>query len=770
MVATPTPSSKPPSTSLDAAISYQKRNWRALPVDYKSKECHVSGWQNYQVEEQGLATAFADPHNVGILLGASELTDVDVDSPDAVPFLGWLPPTEAKWGRLGNPNSHHLYAGARSTKSFKNSHGVIIEIRSHGCYAVVPPSMHPDGELYAWESYGKPGEGCDLETAIVKIAIAATLLAAWHSGVRHHLTLAIAGLLLKAGWHSYEVLDFVTAVAKAAGDQEIADRQAAVESTAAHAESGAPIAGYSKLVELVSKQDADAIRSWAGGSAQNLVELASNAKSVSEKRHVALELRGDLRARGMFYRTSRTAELLYFHQTERELYTLNSADFRALCGELYGINGKEPVWSYIEEHLQQFCLRKGEPIEFFQFARFQNNKLYVHAGGQRLLRLDGTTIEEMDNGDDGVLFMSDPSLAPIYPDYDYSGSPVREHLVRIANAVDQSQLDLYEIFIYSLFFESRLPTKPILLFKGQKGSGKTSTARSLKRALFGPTANVDTGMASKEDAFWAGICNSSLVCIDNVDTLVPWLADALAVVATGATFKRRKLYETNTLVEYQPRCFVMVTSRNPESFTRDDVVDRLLLIEVERRKEFIEESQLMANIDTQRPRIWGELLTKLNEIVAALLKPIDKSPLSHRLADWARLANVFAPLLGIDEIEQKLKAMEASKVEFALDDHPLVQALDEWITQQAQPDFIASGDLFKAIAKIFESKGETFGIKNAKAFGMQLKHLRSELDTRYKIEDKIGASNKKLYRFSKLVLDPNLQLPDKTMQKLASKL
>ena len=744
-----------------AAKKYNNLNWKVLPVDPKSKSCHMKGWQNFKIEAEDIPAAFIEPCNVGILLGASMLTDVDIDSTHAHPFLKWLPSTGAIWGRPGNPNSHHLYEGECQSRSFKNSSGAIIEIRSHGCYAVLPPSVHPEEESYNWESFGKPGKGDSLEQAVTKIFIAATLSIYWKTGVRHDLALAISGLLLKAGWVKDDVLDFVVTVAKAAGDNEIDDRKTAVNTTADNFLVGLPVSGYSKLVDILGEQDANAIGKLLGTNEPDLNELVAGAVTIKGKKSAAHLICKDLMSRGVFYKTKLTADLLFFHQAERELYTLGSAEFRAFCGELYDINGKEPVWSYIEEQVQQYCLRKGKLTEIFLFSRYQKDKLYIHAGGQRVYRLDGDNIDEISNGDDGILFKSDPSLASIYPDYNFMGSPVRDHLVNITNAVDPDRLDLYETLIYSMFFESRLPTKPIVLLTGPKGSGKTSAGRALKRAFHGSAADVDSGMASKEDAFWAGICHNSLVCIDNVDTLIPWLADNLALVATGGKYQRRKLHETNTLMEYQYRCFVIVTSRNPQSFTRDDVVDRLLLIEVERRKDFKEESYLLAQIEAQRPKIWGELLTNLNKMVDRLKKPMSTSPMPYRMADWARLAICFAPMLGIDDVEKKLKAMEASKVEFALDDHPLVTALEAWIALNPEEDFISSGDLFKAISQRYEEKNEKFGINSAKAFGVQLRNLRSELETRYKIEDKKGTGNKRLYRFRIIEQDASQQLHEK---------
>lgn len=735
-------------SSVSAALEYRAKGFRVLPVPYRSKACPTKGWPNLLIESAEIPAAFSDPCNVGVILGGSGYTDVDVDSELAVPFLHWLPSTGAVWGRASRPRSHYLYQGARKSQSLKNSAGVILEIRSQGCYAVVPPSVHPSGEPYVWEQCGEPGDGTDLEERTKLIAIASTLLLHWQPGRRHAIALAGGGLLLSNRWTRDDVVGLMAEVATAAGDREVEDRKLAVLTSADRIASGQPVSGIAALAELMPKEDAQKLAAWAGVDGLDLGDLASTAKSVREKRRVARAIRQDLESRGVFYRTHGDGELLFFHKPEHELYPLGSSRLRALCSHLYGINGKEPIWSYLEEELRAHCLRSGDAAEFFRFARYQAGKLYIHAGGHAVFRLDGKSIATIDNGDEGVLFEPDPMLESIEPMYEFQGNPVREYLVRVANAVDPDRLLLYEIFIYSVFFESLLPTKPIVLFTGPKGSGKTSAGRALKRALFGPRASVDTGMASKEDAFWAGVCHGSLICMDNVDSLVTWLADALAVVATGGKFKRRKLYETNTLIEYVPRCFVMITSRNPQSFTRDDVVDRLLLIEVERRQDFVPESALLAALDEQRGHIWGQLLLTLNQMVGELQKPVAPSPLQHRLADWARLAIRFAPILGIENVEEKLKVLESSKVQFALDDSPLVQGLEEWIGSNPQPDFISTGDLYQAIVALQEGKGKKFPLKSARVFGTQLKNLKPELSTRYNIEEKPGPSNKRLFRFS----------------------
>jgi len=428
--------------------------------------------------------------------------------------------------------------------------------------------------------------------------------------------------------------------------------------------------------------------------------------TIEQKRRLSSLILADLNDQGAFYRTPALGELYYFFENEKELYPIGSMEFRALCNELYEINGMDPKWAYIEEDLIAHCQRRGQVTEIYHFARFQNKKLYIHAGGHSIFRLDGESIDTINNGDDGVLFVKNDKMEAIEPSYDYKGSPVRELLVDIINinqsAEQKGRLDLYHAYIYSIFFESILPTKPIVLFMGVKGSGKTSAARALKCALFGKSGQVDTGLTDKEDAFWAAVCNSYVLCIDNVDKLIGWLADALAVVATGGTFKRRKLYETNTLVEYTPRCFVILTSRNPESFLRDDLIDRLVLIEVDRRKDFIPEGVLLENLSYRRGEIWGELLTNLNKIVKAVNQPEKRKPLVFRLADWASFVLTVSPILGIENPEEKLKLLEDSKKNFALEDNPIVMALERVQYLFKDSSLVSSGKIFEAIQERYD--------------------------------------------------------------------
>jgi len=477
----------------------------------------------------------------------------------------------------------------------------------------------------------------------------------------------------------------------------------------------------------------------------------SDGLGVAEKRQLSAMVTDRLLELGKFYRIEEVEDLYYFHDAERELYLIGSLAFRALLRELFGINAKEPAWAHVEEDLTTHCKRRGKPTRAYVFAHYDKVgcKLYVRRDRRSMFRLDGSEdIEVVDNGTDGILFLESEG-DPIEPDFDFTGSPVREHLVDIINVADADagRRDLYHCSIYGLFFEELQPTKVIVLVTGIRGSGKTSVGKALKRALFGPGAKVELGLSDKEDAFWAMACGKYVVCIDNLDEGKPWLGSAIATVATGGKVQRRKLFETNTLVEYTPRCFLMITSRNPECFTRDDVTDRLLLIEVERREKFKPESVIEDEVDAARRAIWGELLTNLNRIVAELKEGGGVADGEFRMADFARLAMLTGPIIGVDKVEEKLKALEVAKDDFILRDDRLVEALEGWIAANPEHVPIRSGELFKDIVEREKLMQREFYIKSPRTFGTKLRNIVPSLKDRYDVDVTDGGKNTKAYQF-----------------------
>jgi hypothetical protein len=94
----------------------------------------------------------------------------------------------------------------------------------------------------------------------------------------------------------------------------------------------------------------------------------------------------------------------------------------------------------------------------------------------------------------------------------------------------------------------------------------------------------------------SAITHNYLLIADNVDGTITWLGNLLASIATGTQISLRTLYRTNEMSKYLPRCFVGITSRDPLSFKRDDLADRIFMITVDRWKEFIPEELLIQRL------------------------------------------------------------------------------------------------------------------------------------------------------------------------------
>jgi hypothetical protein len=756
---------------LSEALACAQRGWRVFPVHsirddrrcscsraecaHPGKHPCVVGWPEAATTDPEILTrwwAIWPYANVGVLTGGG-LAVLDVDPRNGGDTS--LAALEQEHGPLPSTitcrtggGGQHFYFSADGLTVRSNTSGVLgkgLDVKAGGGFVVAPPSTHISGRAYAWDPTRHPDQ-----TPLAPLPDWMAARLAKSGAVPSHTGAPPLPEIIPMGQRNTFLLSLGGSMRhRGATEEEIA--AALLVANRARCQPPLSEAEVRDIARSVARYTPAPTEQ---GGIKDLV--LRGRLSAQGKRRLSALVRDDLLGQGNFYRVVRTGELFYFFQREKKLYSLEAAAFRALCNEQYGLNGTEPLWKFILEDLLAFAIRQGTETEIFLFARYHHDNggvLYVHLGGQQVWRLDGRAIATVHNGTDGILFLGGHHMEPVAPEFHFAGSPVRELVVNIANAVSPARLGLYHCFIYSLFFESILPTKPVLLLVGPKGSAKTSTGRAVKCMLFGPGANVDIGAADREDAFWASVCNSYLLCLDNVDGPGQghWLGDAIAVVATGGTFKRRKLYETNTLVEYVPRCFLMLTSRDPGSFfRRDDVADRLLLIEVDRRQEFIEESRLLTTLHQRRPELWGELLTTLNQIVAALAEPRPPQRVPFRLADWVRLVTVMAPILGIDNMTALLRDLEADKSAFVLEGEVVLAAIQRWTATHPDHDWISTGDLYDTLVRLYQDQKLDWPFKSARGFGAKLKNLRPDLESRFSILQRAGAHNVKLWQFRPL--------------------
>jgi hypothetical protein len=261
---------------IEAARAYIRRGFFVVPIPSGNNHPALKGWQNLRIHKAEAKNAFADAGGIGLLLKPSNLTDIDLDCPEALAAAKLLlPPTAMVHGRPGNPSSHRYYRvnPVLENKSYADprqrpngERSVLIELRANG-QTVAPPSRHlKTGEAIKWEAQGQPADvdGDGLHQAVARVASAALIARYWPNGSRHFAALALAGMLARAGWKEETTEKFIIAVATAAHDGELQSRLQDVISTHGRLQEDKRVTGTPTLADLIGNDIVEKVREWLG--------------------------------------------------------------------------------------------------------------------------------------------------------------------------------------------------------------------------------------------------------------------------------------------------------------------------------------------------------------------------------------------------------------------------------------------------------------------------------------------------------------------------
>lgn len=470
---------------------------------------------------------------------------------------------------------------------------------------------------------------------------------------------------------------------------------------------------------------------------------------------VADFIRQDLLEKGKFYNDGQVA--YYFNSEDKTLIEIDRSDTE-LCLVLdeYGLNRSEHIYRYILENLYSSAFKIGQRIEVHRLAylKIDTFTLYLFNHGNQIYRVSQEAIELVDNGTDGILFISDSKSVPFQINLSNSNGSWLDEIIFSKTNLVSDELSPNErrlilvIWFYALFFENIMPTKPILAFIGERGSGKTTTLRKIGMLLYGERFNV-TPLTNDPKDFDAAVTNSALVVFDNADASFKWLDDKLAIAATGGSVQKRVLYTTNKLVDYPIRCFIGISSRTPE-FRRDDVADRLLIMKVERWVKFVAEKIILSEVIEHRNEIMSEAVLHIQEILGALRDYwTEIEAVDFRMADFARFALILAKYAGVyPEMEAIFNKLSTEQTDYANEYDPLAELLSEWVSGDKNAGReVTTNELYKELSGCALKRNEEFShsFGNVQSFGQRLANSLTYLKTIFKITKRKGSARKIYY-------------------------
>ena len=459
-------------------------------------------------------------------------------------------------------------------------------------------------------------------------------------------------------------------------------------------------------------------------------------KTFEINRSVAETVIEDLQQRGQFLNDSFDA--YFFNRFDRALLRLDPDDRGLqLLLDQYGLNPCEVTFRYMDEQLRLEAFKNGERTNVHRLSYYDQAKniLYVSNAYNGIYRLTTESIEVVDNGTDGVLFLSIPRAEPINAPLD---QPLPRSLVRdlvfgalnlqgrILSSDEQKIMVMF--WFYGLFFEQMMKSKPLLALVGPKGSGKTSWLRMVGTLLEGSQFNV-TPLSHDERDFDAAVANSPLVVIDNADTSVKWFNDRLATCATGSTLKKRELYTTNKLVDIPVKSFIALSARTPR-FRRDDVSERLIVTRLERLGSFISENRIQEEVLKNRDLIFAEVLGHLQEILQALAaQPASLNVGNFRMADFAVFALRIGTYFGMEEIVRScLKNLTKEQAHFTLEGDTTIELLAIWAEEHGG-EGLSAVELHGQLVSLAKERNITFVYEdNPNGFAQRLAVIAEELE------------------------------------------
>jgi len=172
---------------------------------------------------------------------------------------------------------------------------------------------------------------------------------------------------------------------------------------------------------------------------------------------------------------------------------------------LYGMSEHEDQAKFIYDVLRHYVYEHGTKVELRRFAVYshETQTTYISAYDGRMFRIAGSDdIVTLPCGEDGVFFADDDNGVHCTPDIGNHGILLDKltdlHFAAsgLSGITPAQQKMALIIWIFSLAFPDLMPTKPILLLEGTKGSGKClgrGTPVMMADGLIKPVEQISAG-------------------------------------------------------------------------------------------------------------------------------------------------------------------------------------------------------------------------------------------------------------------------------------
>ena len=654
-------------TPLETANDYIARGWNPVPVAWRTKRPIGDDWHLRKIDASNVAQHFdGAPLNVGVQLGPSSagLTDVDLDCREAVTIAPYmLPPTSARFGRASRRDSHRLYitdlADRTGNAAFQfrhpNTGEMLGELRvgggGKGAQTVFPGSTHDEtGEAITWDEDGAPAvvDGDELLRKVKELAAFCLLARYWPAeGARHVAAQALGGVLARIGYEPSVIRVIAEAIARAAGDSEVPDRKRAAEDSARALADGRHVFGLPELARHVGKKIVAQAAAWLDYEKRSAEAKRPKDEDESDDDALGLEkllgqqpkqadaliaLAADAR---LFHTADDTAFARIEVKGHTETWPILSTGFRRwLKYQYFRKHESAPNAEAVQTALgvlEAKAVFEGNEARVFTRVGSDDDRLYLDLCDDkwRAIEIDADGWRIVD--DPPIRFVRSKGMLPL-------PVPAKDGAIKLLATLVNIKSDADFVLVVSWLlavFHDHGPY-PILVVIGEQGSAK-STLMEILRDIIDPNVACLRAPPKDEQDLYITATLSHVLPFDNLGRLPEWLSDALARIATGIAFAKRKLFtdmdETLLTAEKPIAINSIVDVVGAADLGERSIFITPPVIEKGRRKD---RKEIRKAFRREHPAILGALL----DIVAHGLKVLPDVTNTEwpRMADFARWA------------------------------------------------------------------------------------------------------------------------------------
>lgn len=246
-----------------------------------------------------------------------------------------------------------------------------------------------------------------------------------------------------------------------------------------------------------------------------------------------------------------------------------------------------------------------------------------------------------------------------------------------AGGITPSQL-LFLVWLIEAF----IPGFPhaIAAVHGREGSGK-STIGKIAKSCVDPSILETQSLPKNIAELSQQLSHHWLLHLDNLSRISKDMSDNLCKAVTGQGFGKRELYSDDDDIIYSFKRVLILNGIN-QIVENSDLLDRSLLLEVQRIKENKSENDFWSHFEQRKPYILGSIFN----VISAAMRVIDQVNVSQfRMADMARWGVAITLALGLEEknFTDALEMNVQRRHEEAIDANLVAQILRAYMEHRA---------------------------------------------------------------------------------------